>query len=134
VLREHVANRARWQEAQAAGGAGDVPAQREREEAPAAEQGGRGRRRRRLGWREERRVQGVGQQGPVVLAAAPGAARTGAGGVVSGERRPRRGGGPGRDGKQGQRPWVGREAGESGVPGRKKRRRLGGGRSVGAGG
>jgi hypothetical protein len=61
---------------------------------------------------EERRVQGVGQQGPVVLAAALGAARTGAGVVVSGEQRPRRGGGPGRDGKQGRRPWVGREAGE----------------------
>jgi hypothetical protein len=107
MLREHDANRARRQEAQAAGGAGDVPAQREREEAPAAGQGGRGRRRG-----EERRVQGVGQQGPVVLAAALGAARTGAGVVVSGEQRPRRGGGPGRDGKQGRRPWVGREAGE----------------------
>jgi hypothetical protein len=73
---------------------------------------------------EERRVQGVGQQGPVVLAAAPGVARTGAEDVVSGEQRPRRGGSPGRDGKQGRRPWVGREAGEGGAPGRKKRRRL----------
>jgi hypothetical protein len=76
------------------------------------------------------RVQGVGQQGPVVLAAAPGAVRTGAEVAVFGKQRPHRGGGPGRDGrgrdgKQGTLGATGSRGGGLGGTGSRGGRRAG---------